>query len=42
VVSWVGHAAGTLAAAFGLTLAVDLVFMLVIGVLLLVTRRVQG
>ena len=42
VVSWVGRAASTLASAFGLTLAVDLVFMLIIGVLLLVTRRVRG
>jgi hypothetical protein len=42
VVSWVARAASTLASAFALTLAVDLVFMLVIGALLLVTRHVQG
>jgi hypothetical protein len=42
VVSWVSHAASYLAYGFGLTLAADLVFMLVIGLLLLLTRRVQG
>lgn len=42
VVTFVTRAAGYLAYAFGLTLAADLVFMLLIGGLLLVTRRAQG
>jgi hypothetical protein len=42
VVDWVSALAGYLASAFGLTLAVDVVFMLVIGLLLWPTRRLQG
>jgi NAD/NADP transhydrogenase beta subunit len=42
VVDTVNAIAGYLAAAFGLTLAVDLVFMAVIGLLLVVTRWLQG
>jgi hypothetical protein len=42
VVSWVARAASTLASAFALTLAVDLLFMLIIVVLLLATRRMQS
>jgi hypothetical protein len=41
VAPFVTRAAGYLAYAFGLTLAVDLVFMLPIGLLLLFTRRAQ-
>jgi hypothetical protein len=42
VTVWVNTVAGFLATAFGLTLAVDLVFMLVIGLLLLLTLWLQG
>jgi hypothetical protein len=42
VVAWVNTFAGFLASAFGLTLAVDLVFMFVIGLLLWLTLWLQG
>jgi hypothetical protein len=42
VVERVNEIASYLATAFGLTLAVDLLFMAVIGVMLLITRRMRG
>jgi hypothetical protein len=42
VVAAIGVVAGYLASAFGLTLAVDFVFIAIIGLLLWLTRQVQG
>ncbi len=42
IVQGVSNVAGYLASAFGLTLAVDLLFLLLIGMMLWITRWVQG
>ncbi|HNS51303.1 MAG TPA: hypothetical protein PKO09_08960 [Anaerolineae bacterium] len=39
---WVGRGVGYLASAFGLTLGVDLLFVVLLGLLLGLTRRAQG